>query len=53
VVYSKLKVFFQKDTFQIVPDRSIILPLLKNAYLERSVSLEKMGDDLWKIKDDT
>jgi len=53
VVYSKLKVFFQKDAFEIVPDRSIILPLLKNAYLERSVSLKKMGNDLWKIKDDT
>jgi len=48
VVYSKIKVFYQKDTLQELPERSIILPLLKDAYLERSVSFDTMGMDLWK-----
>lgn len=48
VVYSKIKAFFQKDSFQELPDSSIILPLLKDAYLERSASLKKMGKDLGK-----
>jgi len=50
VVYSKVKVFYQKDSLQELPKRSIILPLLKDAYLERSASFEKMGRDLWKGK---
>ena len=48
VVYSKIKVFYQKDTIQELPKRSIILPLIEDAYLERSASLKKMGKDLWK-----
>jgi len=52
VVHSKIQVFFQKDSFQELPESSIILPLLKDAYLKRSVALNKMGNDLWKIKGD-
>ena len=48
VVYSKIKVFYQKDPLQELPERSIILPLLKDAYLERSASFEQMGRDLLK-----
>jgi hypothetical protein len=48
-VYAKLKEFSKKDNLQELPDRSIIMPMLKTAYLERAASLEKMGNDLWKV----
>jgi tetratricopeptide (TPR) repeat protein len=48
VVHSKIKVLFQEDSIQELPERSIILPLLEDAYLERSACLEKMGRDLRK-----
>ncbi|UCF56176.1 MAG: tetratricopeptide repeat protein, partial [Deltaproteobacteria bacterium] len=53
VVYSSLKKLCQtpKNNLQELPDMSIIMPLLKNAYLERAASLKKMGDDLWEAKD--
>jgi tetratricopeptide (TPR) repeat protein len=45
-VYPKTKVFFQEDSFEELPDSSIILPLLRDAYLKRCVSLEKMAKGL-------
>lgn len=48
VIHSRLQVFFQKDSFQELPESNIILPLLKDAYLERAASLNKMGKDLGK-----
>jgi Tfp pilus assembly protein PilF len=47
-VYAKLREFYKKNNLQELPDRSIIMPMLKTAYLKRSASLEKMGNDLWK-----
>ncbi len=47
VVYSKIKASFQKATLEELPESSIILPLLKDAYFKRSVSLREMGTDLW------
>lgn len=50
VVYSKIKIFYHKKPLQELPERSIILPLLKSSYLEQSASFEKMGSDLWKLE---
>jgi tetratricopeptide (TPR) repeat protein len=33
------------------PDKSIVLPLLRQAYLEKAHSLEKMGNDLWEDRE--
>lgn len=49
VIYSKMKVFFQEDSFEVLPDMSIVLPLIKDAYLTRSDSLKKMGDELGSL----
>ena len=48
VVASKINAFCKKDPLQQFPERSIILPLLKDAYLERSTAFESMGRDLCK-----
>jgi tetratricopeptide (TPR) repeat protein len=48
MVHSRLKSFFQEDSFQELPEARIIMPLFKNAYLERSDLLHKMGRDLWE-----
>jgi tetratricopeptide (TPR) repeat protein len=44
---SRLKVFSQEKPFQELPERSIILPLLRDAFLEKAASLNRMANELW------
>ncbi len=46
VLYKELKAFHQKDPFEELPAKQIILPILKKVFMEKAESLEQMGNEL-------
>ena len=50
-LYSKLKGVLTGNSFEEIPSKAIIAPLLEKAYIERGKSFEQMGNELSEFAD--